>query len=121
MARERTDLGANLLINLTNDAWYGRSSAPVQQLAFVVLRAVENRRSLARAANTGISCFVDPLGRLQATSPMFEKLYMTAKLSVLKEKSFYTRYGFYFPHLCLLALSLFLVYIRFQLKNETEN
>ena len=59
LARKETKKGATLLVNLTNDAWYGRSSAPWQQLAMVVFRAIENRRSFARAANTGISCFID--------------------------------------------------------------
>lgn len=103
-------LGADILINLTNDAWYGRSSAPKQQLSMVVLRAVENRRSLARAANTGISAFIDPLGRIKEASPIFQEYKMAADLPLIHQKSFYTRWGYLFAPLCLLILSLMILY-----------
>jgi apolipoprotein N-acyltransferase len=60
LARAMTQNKAELLINVTNDAWYGRSSAPYQHFSMAKFRAVENRRSLIRAANTGISGFIDP-------------------------------------------------------------
>lgn len=110
LARVRTLRGANLLVNLTNDAWYGRSSAPFQQVPMVVLRAIENRRSLARAANTGISCLIDPLGRVLRASPIFEALTVSGRLPLIEELSPYSRVGFLFPHLCLLLLSLMLLY-----------
>lgn len=110
LARKWSASGANLLLNLTNDAWYGRTSAPWQQLSMVTLRAVENRRSLARAANTGISCFVDPLGRLRGVSPLFEPYTASARMPLLQAASFYTRYGYLFSPLCLLILSLMLLY-----------
>ncbi|MDD5757899.1 MAG: apolipoprotein N-acyltransferase [Desulfobulbaceae bacterium] len=109
-ARMRVARGANILVNLTNDAWYGRSSAPYQQVPMAVLRAIENRRSLARAANTGISCLVNPLGMVLSASPIFEKMQMSGKLPLLDEVSFYTHYGFLFPLFCLLLLSLMLLY-----------
>lgn len=109
-ARRRTSFGANILVNLTNDAWYGRSSAPFQQIPMAVLRAIENRRSLARAANTGISCLIDPLGRVLAASPIFEKMQISGRLPLLDEQSFFTGHGFLFPYLCLLLLSLMLLY-----------
>jgi apolipoprotein N-acyltransferase len=62
--------GADLLVNLTNDAWYGLSSAPHQFLRMVAMRAVETGRPVARAANTGISAFIDPLGRIQHATPL---------------------------------------------------
>ncbi len=102
--------GADILINLTNDAWYGRSSAPEQQLSMVVLRAVENRRALARAANTGISAFIDPLGRIKEASPIFKKYQMAADLPLIHRKSFYTKRGYLFAPLCLLILSLMILY-----------
>jgi len=109
-ARVRVSRGANILVNLTNDAWYGRSSAPFQQVPMVVLRAIENRRSLARAANTGISCLIDPLGTVLSASPIFEKMQISGRLPLIEEAPFYTRYGFLFPQLCLLLLSLMLLY-----------
>jgi apolipoprotein N-acyltransferase len=58
--------GGAVLANITNDGWYGDSAAPRQHLALAVLRAVENRRYLVRAANTGISAVIDPTGRIAA-------------------------------------------------------
>ena len=100
LARAWARQGATLLVNQTNDAWYGRSGAPWQHLSNVVFRAIETRRSLARAANTGVSGFVDPLGRLTATSPLFEPFYLTAALPLLAEKTFYVRHGPWFVWLC---------------------
>ena len=58
-------------MNLTNDAWFGRTSAPHQHLAMAVFRAVENRRPLVRAANTGISAFISPTGEITQKSGLF--------------------------------------------------
>lgn len=110
LARVRTELGANILVNLTNDAWYGHSSAPYQQVPMAVLRSIENRRSLARAANTGISCLIDPLGRVLLATPIFKKLEVSGHLPLVEERSLFTRIGYLFPHLCLLLLSLILLY-----------
>ena len=64
ISRAYTRNGAQVLVNMTNDAWYGFSSAPFQFLRMVATRSVETGRPVARAANTGISAFVDPVGRL---------------------------------------------------------
>jgi apolipoprotein N-acyltransferase len=106
IAAKWSRMGANLLLNLTNDAWYGRSSAPWQQLSMVTLRAVENRRSLARAANTGISVFIDPLGRLHKVSPLFAEYSAREKMPLLRQKSFFTLYGHFFAALCLIIVLL---------------
>jgi len=95
-------LGANLLVNITNDAWFGKSSAPWQHLSMAVLRAVENRRSLARAANTGISAFIDPLGRLTQTTELFTTSSLSDQLPLLTEETFFVRYGHHFGLLCLI-------------------
>jgi apolipoprotein N-acyltransferase len=69
ISRAYVNQGADLLVNMSNDAWYGYSSAPFQFLRMVAIRAVETGRPVARAANTGISAFIDPLGRIsQATA-----------------------------------------------------
>lgn len=70
-ARRFTSGGAQLLINVTNDAWYGISSASVQHLAFYSVRAAENARSVARAANTGVTASVDALGRVVRSSAIY--------------------------------------------------
>lgn len=108
IARKWVDNGANLLVNLTNDAWYGRSSAPYQSMAMSVLRAVENRRSMVRAANTGISGFIDPLGRVRASSALFVDWAESRNVALLDQRSFYSRYGYFFGPVCfLLAVVMF--------------
>ncbi|MFZ5812098.1 MAG: apolipoprotein N-acyltransferase [Thermodesulfobacteriota bacterium] len=71
LAQKRVEAGANLLVNVSNDAWFGRSSAPAQHLGLAALRAVEQGRFLIRATNTGISAVIDPKGRILAQSGLF--------------------------------------------------
>ncbi len=98
--------GADILINLTNDAWYGRTSAPYQHLSLCVFRAVESRRSFIRAANTGISGFIDPTGRIEAPTGLFVDAVASHKISALTHQSIYTRIGDVFAWLCLAATAL---------------
>jgi len=70
ISRAYANQGAEILVNLTNDAWYGLSGAPYQFLRIVAMRAVETGRPVARAANTGISGFIDPLGRVHEATPL---------------------------------------------------
>lgn len=110
LSRAEVINGAGLLVNMTNDAWYGRTSAPYQHFSMAVFRAVENRRALVRAANTGISGFIDPAGRIKGQTPLFEDAVMTKRVPVLKELTFYTRFGDVFALACLAAaISAFLV------------
>ncbi len=104
LARREVKNGANLLVNITNDAWFGRSSASIQHLSMAVLRAVENRRSLARAANTGISCFIDPTGRISLQTPLFVATKASTDLPLLHLPTFFTRTGYLFPIFCLILL-----------------
>ncbi len=85
--------GGQFLVNITNDAWYGRSAAPYQHIAMVVFRAVENRRYLVRAANTGISAVVAPDGRIVARSGLFERTVLTAAIAPRAGLTPYARYG----------------------------
>ena len=70
ISRAYANQGAEVLVNLTNDAWYGLSGAPYQFLRMVAMRAVETGRPVARAANTGVSAFIDPLGRIHEATPL---------------------------------------------------
>ncbi|MBI2341660.1 MAG: apolipoprotein N-acyltransferase, partial [Deltaproteobacteria bacterium] len=72
ISRAMVDNGANILAVITNDAWYGRSSAAYQHLAISVFRAVENRRWLVKAANSGISAVVDATGKIISKTDIFE-------------------------------------------------
>jgi apolipoprotein N-acyltransferase len=94
LARECVSNHAGLLVNITNDAWFGNTSAPYQHFSMAVFRAIENRRSLIRAANTGISGFIDPAGRLLSQTGLFEEAVMTYSVPVIKKyTSIYTGYG----------------------------
>jgi len=93
LSRAMVKNNAALLVNVTNDAWYGQSSAPYQHFSMSVFRAVENRRALIRSANTGISGFVDPAGRIVVTTPLFQEKVITHTMPVIQATTFYTRFG----------------------------
>jgi apolipoprotein N-acyltransferase len=109
LGRRWVDAGANVLVNVTNDAWYGRSSAPHQSWAMTIFRAVETRRSLVRSANTGISGFVDPLGRVVRQSELFVPWSAAAPVPVLEGRSPFVRGGYLFAPLSALAAALILL------------
>lgn len=85
--------GSELLTTITNDAWYGRSSAAYQHWDQAALRAIEQGRYLARAANTGISGFVDPYGRVLEKTDLFHDAILVADLRFIQERTIYSRIG----------------------------
>jgi apolipoprotein N-acyltransferase len=91
--RELTRAGARLLVNITNDAWFGRSGAPAQHLAMAALRAVENGSYLVRAANTGISAVIAPTGAIQAATDLFTEAVVTGRVHLRQAETFYARTG----------------------------
>ncbi len=105
LARVHARGGATILVNITNDAWFGMSSAPHQHLSMAAFRAVENKRPLVRAANTGISAFIDAHGKIVLRGPLFTQEALKASVNITKSPlTFYTRFGDLFAYL-LLALS----------------
>jgi apolipoprotein N-acyltransferase len=113
ISRKWVDAGANLLVNMTNDAWYGRSSAPYQTLAMTRLRAVETRRTIVRSANTGFSAFIDPMGRLQGLSPLFVSWAAVENVQLMSNRTFFVRGGYLFaPGCAALAFAGFVVIVR---------
>ncbi|MCI0370095.1 MAG: apolipoprotein N-acyltransferase [candidate division NC10 bacterium] len=88
--------GAEFLVNITNDAWFGRSAAPAQHLRMAAFRALETRRYLARAANTGISAVVDPYGRVLASTPLFEEAVLVQGVIPRRDLTPYVRFGDWF-------------------------
>ncbi|MFH1125164.1 MAG: apolipoprotein N-acyltransferase [Pseudomonadota bacterium] len=94
LARTQAKNGAQILVNLTNDAWYGMTSAPYQHFSMAVFRAVENGRPLVRAANTGISAFIGPRGRIMDQSELFQETALTREFKPSDPAlTIYTRYG----------------------------
>jgi apolipoprotein N-acyltransferase len=101
LVRDFVKNGARLMINMTNDAWFGMTSGPAQHLAMYPLRAVEHRVSLARAANTGISAFIAPTGRIVKRVELFERRVAIERLPLRSRTTLYTRFGDWLPYLCL--------------------
>lgn len=87
---------ANLLVNLTNDAWYGRTVGPWQHLWLAQSRAIETRRSLLRVTNTGVTSLVNAKGELVKTLPMFTAAAMTTEVEILNGETLYVRFGDWF-------------------------
>lgn len=110
IAQRATAAGANLLVSLTNDAWYGHSSAPYQSWAMTVFRAVENRRSLVRAANTGISGFVGPTGLISSESPIFVQAAWQETVPLMTSQTVFTQFGHWFGHVCLALIPFLLLW-----------
>ena len=100
--RNQNKNGAQLFVNITNDAWFFNTAAPYQHLAVNVLRAVENGRPVLRADNTGFSAYIDGFGHIQEQSLLFtqEILTMNVPLSVREKSTFYAQWGDWFAWLC---------------------
>jgi apolipoprotein N-acyltransferase len=93
LAREYRRGGAELLVNITNDAWFGRTLGPYQHYAHSVMRAIETRLPVVRAANTGISGYIDPLGRPQGRTELFERTAAEYLVDFADVRSPYVRLG----------------------------
>jgi apolipoprotein N-acyltransferase len=100
--------GANFMLNITNEGWFGDTAAPHQMLAISIFRAVENRRPIARSANTGISGFIDSYGRVTGRvrdnngKETFVSGLLTGEIEPSDRLTFYTQYGDVFAYLCIL-------------------
>lgn len=101
--------GANFLAIITNDAWWGNTQGHKQHLSYAKLRAVENRRAIARSANTGISAFINEKGEIVSTLGYEEQGALLGQVSLNNELTFYTQYGDYLARIAqFLALFIFL-------------
>jgi apolipoprotein N-acyltransferase len=90
----------DLLLNITNDSWFGRTTEPRIHLALSTFRSVEQRRWLVRATNSGISAFVDPNGRITATTPLMERATLVGEVSFHEGRTVYSRVGWLFDWAC---------------------
>jgi apolipoprotein N-acyltransferase len=105
LTRTAVERGANLLMNITNDAWYGKSSAPYQLLAMAAMRSVETKVPMVRVANTGISAVIQSDGTITARTSLFKRGTETERVYWRPEKTVYTQVGDVFAETCL-ALTL---------------
>jgi apolipoprotein N-acyltransferase len=110
LTRRFVDQGAELLVNITNDAWFGRTSAPYQHLVMEAVRAIENRVPLVRAANTGFSAVVGIDGQIHSRTNLYETTILVEDVTWPQVRSFYTRYGDVFVWFCVASSSLMLGY-----------
>jgi apolipoprotein N-acyltransferase len=92
--------GAEVLFNISNDGWFGKSAARVQHLSMVRMRAAENRRWILRSTNDGITAAIDPAGRVRATLPPYVEASSYTGFNWVARQTVYTRWGDWFPLLC---------------------
>jgi apolipoprotein N-acyltransferase len=101
--REFAQRGAQVFVNISNDGWFGSSGAPGQHLNMARLRAIENRRWVLRATNTGITASIDPYGRVVTRAPANQRLEVQAPYALISTTTFYTRHGDWFAYLCVIT------------------
>jgi len=109
-ARMYKNATAELLVNITNDAWFGTTSAPYQHLSMSIFRAVETRLYLVRAANTGISAIVDPTGKILTQTEIFKKDAIHGRIKYIALSSFYASYGDLLVWACFICLVIFFLW-----------
>ena len=107
--RRFTGAGAQVLVNLSDDGWYGDSSAPWEHLDMARMRAIENDRWLLRDTNTGVTAAIDPYGRVVQQMPRHVRGALLAKFNFISDETFYTRYGDWIAWLCAGVSLLLLV------------
>ncbi|HEY6273968.1 MAG TPA: apolipoprotein N-acyltransferase [Terriglobales bacterium] len=116
--REFVANGAQVLINISDDAWYGESGASPQQWQMARMRAIENHRWVLVATNSGITGSIDPGGRIVARAERNVRLALTVPFSPLTEITIYTRYGDFFAWTCV-VISLIAVLVRWRIRAAT--
>ncbi len=100
LAREMMVQGAEFLVVITNDGWYGRTSAPYQHADMATFRAIENRRWVVRCANTGVSMFIDPYGRQGQKTGLFHQAVLDAAIAPRRDQTLYMQFGDLFAQVC---------------------
>jgi apolipoprotein N-acyltransferase len=118
LVRRFTAHGAQVLINITNDGWYGDTSAPYQHFEMSRVRAIENRRYLIRAANTGISAIIDPYGRVVEKTKLNKQVVLRGEFEYRTDRTFYVRFGDVFAWLCILVSGGFLIFLLFKRRQD---
>lgn len=112
LAQERVAQGANLLVDISNDGWFGNSPAALQHLYLTVLRCVEQNRWLLRSTNTGLSAIADNYGRIKLQGESFKSGFLAGRALLIEEKSFYHRIAVFLPYTLLLVFIILLFFLR---------
>lgn len=102
----------DILVNITNDAWFGKTTEPQIHLALSTFRSVEQRRWLIRSTNSGISAFVDPAGRITKTTPLMERASIVEDVTFHSSRTVYNRIGWIFDWLCIVPAVAMMVFRR---------
>jgi apolipoprotein N-acyltransferase len=108
LVRDFVKNGARLIVNITNDAWFGRTSGPLQHLAMYPFRAVEHRTAVVRSANTGVSAFIAPTGKVLRRLTLFERDVITEAVPVRTRTTLYTRFGDWIAYLGMAVTAVLL-------------
>jgi apolipoprotein N-acyltransferase len=106
LVRRFVEGGARFMVNMTNDAWFGRTSGPLQHLAMYPFRAVEHRVAVVRAANTGVSAFIAPTGKIVRSLGLFERGTLVQAVPLRTRQTLYTRIGAWLAYVSLAASAL---------------
>lgn len=101
--------GGDFIVTITNDAWFGKTYGPYQHFSIAVFRAIENRKPVIRAANTGISGFIDSSGRIIGTTKLFDRTFLVKDIKTDRTLTPYTKYGDIFLYLCIVCSVLLLL------------
>jgi apolipoprotein N-acyltransferase len=104
--------GGDFIVTITNDAWFGRTPGPYQHFAMAVFRAVENRKPVIRAANTGISGIITPDGEVAASTDLFSRSVLTHDISTDRTVTFYSHFGDLFVYFCTIVIIIIMLDIR---------
>ena len=125
IARQFVNNGAQFIVNITNEAWFGETAAPYQFLSMSVFRAVENRIFIVRCANTGVSCIIDSSGRIldrvkdENGKDIFIRGILSGEVATHEVNTIYTRYGDWFAWLSAISAIVFILFALIR-KNPTH-
>jgi apolipoprotein N-acyltransferase len=103
--QKRLRRGANCIVHITNDGWFGKSTGPYQHAIMARMRAIENGVAMARCAITGVSMFVDPFGRVLKSTRLGRRTIVVEKLPLQRAKTFYARFGDWLVVACAIMIS----------------
>lgn len=114
--REFSYRGASIMTVITNDAWYDHTPGPEQHALISAFRALENKKYLARAANSGVTCFISPTGVILDRADQYKQTDLKMQIPTINENTIYTIYGDWFVYLCVMVSVFFLFYSVFKKK-----